>query len=129
MVWVDEIRGRVLSRKCFRGEPRLGPMDATPSCGPFYCLSFVVVNRSPLHAGKERNEAASRRILRHLERVQELSAPDVVMTVGFSPPRPTLRARPPHSIRVPLRGQRGKKKVRGVPTFLSAWRAYERCDY
>lgn len=57
MLPTDEIRGGVSLSPMFRGETLLGPMVAatTATGGPFFCLSSVVVNRSPLHAGKERN--------------------------------------------------------------------------
>ena len=80
MILTDEIRDGVSLSPMFCGETRLGPMvvAVTTTGGPFYCPSFVVVNRSPLHAGQERNDAEPWRKPRSSKRVQGLSAPDVV---------------------------------------------------
>lgn len=65
---LDAIRDGVSLSPMFPGDraPKLGPMvvAVTATGGPFHCPASVVVNRSPLHADKERTEAEPMRIRR-----------------------------------------------------------------
>jgi hypothetical protein len=108
MIALDEIRWSVSLSPMFFGETRRGPMVAAPPAtgGPFY-FSSVVVNRSPLHAGKERNAPSAGQ-----------GASSLVHSTGVLLSSATSRTRRDRLGRIALKWRiRREKEGRGMPIF------------
>lgn len=99
----DEIRGSVSLSPMFYGETRQGLNGwccHTSQRGLLFCLSSVVVNRSPLHAGKERNALSAGQ-----GASASLKSEDLLSSATSR-----LEARPSQPTASPGRGVGGKKK-------------------